>query len=105
MKMAGKMVGVALVAFLGLGALAGCQTPPPRTAAGVGDKAVMCPMCQVVWVETPRQVGKNITTFAREQKMVCPDCTSAVANFFKTGKLKHACKTCGENLIACPLCK
>lgn len=105
MQTAGKLVVSALMGLLGVVVLAGCQTPPAAPVAGVGDKVVMCPKCQMVWVDTPRQIGKNITAFAHEQKMACPDCTSAVANFFKTGHLSHACKTCGGGLAACELCK
>lgn len=35
------------------------------------------------------------------QVMKCPDCENAVAHFFKTGKLEHACSTCGGEFVHC----
>jgi Zn-finger nucleic acid-binding protein len=63
------------------------------------EVAVTCPKCETTWVTRPDTVGK-MTVYRTEKKMSCEDCTSAVANFFKTGKFEHACKTCGE-LTAC----
>lgn len=86
--------------------VAGCASS--GTKAGMepgGDgEVVMCSKCQSVWVTRPHQVGK-VTVYRREKVMECPDCDSAVMNFFKTGKFAHTCKTCGDNLAACPLCK
>lgn len=63
--------------------------------APMKDMAVTCPKCEMTWVQQSHQVGKT-TVYTTEQKMECPDCKSAVANFFKTGKLEHTCKACGE---------
>lgn len=59
------------------------------------EQALSCPKCQKTWVTRPHHTGK-VTTYRTEQSMECEDCTSAVANFFKTGKFEHTCKTCGE---------
>lgn len=63
--------------------------------APVKEMAASCPKCETTWVTRPDTVGK-VTVYRTEKKMKCEDCTSAVANFFKTGKLAHACKTCGD---------
>jgi hypothetical protein len=83
--------------------LSGCST----MGGGKADEpAVMCSKCQTVWVSRPHRVGKSwATVYSRQKKMVCSDCESAAKNFFDTGKLEHTCKTCGTNLVACPLCK
>jgi hypothetical protein len=63
------------------------------------EEAVSCPKCETVWVKEPRQIGK-IKVFVSKKKMNCAECKTAVENFFATGKLEHACKTCGD-LVAC----
>lgn len=67
--------------------------------ANAKDEAVMCPKCEAVWVKEKRTIGK-MTVYVSKKKMTCDDCKSAVENFFATGKLEHACKTCGD-LVAC----
>ncbi len=73
------------------------QSGPPK------EGAVFCDKCEIVMVKVPSYAGpKNqFLTYRKVKKMVCPDCTSAIANFFTTGKLKHKCSTCGGNLIVC----
>ena len=42
------------------------------------------------------------TTIYRDSKtMICPDCTLAIANFWKTGQMKHTCTHCGGALTHC----
>ena len=91
-----KVAGVAL-ASLTFG-LAGCATT--AAVASNDTLAVLCPTCETVWVRRRRQINKT-TFYTTEKKMVCPDCTSAVETFFKTGKLQHTCATCGGNLAPC----
>lgn len=84
--------------------LSGCSSMNAGSKAD--EKAAMCSKCQTVWVSRPHTFGKSqVTSYTKEKKMVCPDCESAVKNFFATGKLEHTCKTCGDNLVACPVCK
>lgn len=86
----------------------GCATTPSNAGAAAGDKeqAIMCAKCQTVWVSRPRQVGVvKFITYRNEKVMECPDCRSAVMNFFTTGKWEHTCNVCGTNLMVCPLCK
>ena len=98
---------------LGLGAgllLVGCQSDNARMApashAMAGD-AVRCETCKTTFVRkaTMNSAGggrsTGVVTYTTEKKMVCPDCKSAVANFFATGKLQHECKACGTNLEIC----
>jgi hypothetical protein len=77
------------------------NAPTPVVQQG---RAAMCAKCQMVWVKQPHQVGRA-TIYSQKQEMRCPDCKSAVANFFTTGKWKHTCKTCGDNLSECAACK
>lgn len=86
------------------GILSGCSS----MSAGnkTDEQAAMCSKCQTVWVSRPHQIGKSQATYyTKEKKMVCPDCESAVKNFFATGNFAHTCKTCGDSLVACPVCK
>ena len=73
------------------------QAEPP--AGG----AVMCDKCKMVMVKVPDPTtSKNPTlTYHDSETMVCPDCKSAMTNFFKTGKLKHTCNHCGGTMTVC----
>ena len=80
-----------------------CQTAPHQTTSGV-----TCSKCQTVWVKSPQPPAAGVTKpgatyyMLKDVKtMICPDCSSAVMNFFKTGKLKHACSHCGGTLTTC----
>jgi hypothetical protein len=64
----------------------------------------MCAKCETTWVRSPHTINKT-TVYRRHKTMACTDCDSAAANFFKTGKFEHTCKTCGDSLSACPACK
>lgn len=67
------------------------------TQAAVSDKAVMCSKCQVTYFQDT--MGKGSPMKYQTSKMECPDCRSAAANYFATGKLEHACKTCGNDAL------
>jgi hypothetical protein len=100
------MLGVVGVAVLSALALAGCQsTSTAQAGPAAATHAVMCSKCQAAWVNTPTRDGRGrIVGYAARREMVCPDCRSAVANFFATGKLEHACKSCGGDMQVCELC-
>ncbi len=83
--------------------VSGCSTTG-GTSSKEEKPAVMCAKCETTWVRTPHTINKT-TVYSRHKQMVCPDCASAAENFFKTGKLEHTCKTCGDSLSACPACK
>lgn len=68
------------------------------------EQAATCAKCQMVWVRRAELINKT-TVYRNEKVMKCPDCKSAVANFFTTGKWQHTCKACGENLSECAVCK
>ncbi len=85
------------VAVLAAGALAGCQsTGESGEALADGTSAVYCAKCQTTWVQRPVSVGtRGAMVYRTEKSMVCPECESTAAAFFKTGKLAHTCKSCG----------
>ena len=96
---------------LGAGAsLVGCQSngnasmPASHTMAG---DAVACDKCEMTWVKTAvmgwegGRKHTGVTGYSMRKKMECPDCKTAVANFFSTGDLKHDCKACGGNMVVC----
>jgi hypothetical protein len=80
--------------------LIGCQTAHP-----LASPAVTCSKCKTVWVKRPYNEGSAKTgtryVLRDEKVMRCPDCESLVETFFKTGKLKHRCVSCGGTLDHC----
>ena len=84
-------------------ALTGCQSTGETSEALVdGTDAVYCAKCQTTWVRNRDTTGGGKSTIYRTEKaMVCADCESAAANFFKTGKLEHTCKSCGGTPSHC----
>ena len=71
--------------------------PSVSQAAPPTSGAVMCDKCKMVMVKVPDPTTSNHDA----QTMVCPDCKSAMENFFKTGKLKHTCSYCGGTMTVC----
>jgi len=99
-----------LASALGLSGLiaAGCQSSSngdPHAGMDMSSQAVMCSKCQVTYVKVPASDsgGKpgRMMAYSTRKVMECPDCKSAAANFFATGKLEHTCKTCGDSLSIC----
>ena len=97
---------------LGLGAtlfFTGCQSDAQRMAPAshaMASDAVACDKCETTWVKvantSPNAGGRpGFTSYSNQKKMVCPDCKSAVSNFFATGEMKHDCKACGGNMTIC----
>lgn len=85
------------------GTLARCTAQQEDVVSGLAaksDQSVLCAKCQTVWVRRSREYGKA-TIYRNEQVMACPDCKSAVANFFATGKWRHTCTACGDQLSKC----
>ena len=71
-------------------------------ATPVDSGAVTCSKCKIVAVKLPTSGPKGQPIFYHDQNvMVCPDCQSAIVNFFKTGKLKHTCSHCGGEMTVC----
>jgi hypothetical protein len=88
----------------------GCQTTPaqpqPSTAAAATTQpvmAVVCTKCEITWVKVPQTQKGRIVGYSTKQAMECPDCRTAVENFFATGKLEHTCKSCGETMQTCEM--
>ncbi len=81
--------------------IAGCESDH-SARAHAGDKAVMCDKCKTVWVSHPGTEGRYVN-YKPDGAMTCPDCKTAVENYFANGTLAHSCSTCGGNLAACDM--
>ena len=85
----------------------GCQTDnkPAQSNPTVSKEGVSCDKCQTTWVQIPNRAagrqGGEVVGYSTQKSHACPDCKSAAENFFATGKLEHACKTCGGNTEVC----
>lgn len=90
---------MSLVAALFL-ASAGCQSTGSGSTTAAETKAIMCDKCKTVFISNPA-AAQRFSFYSPAKAMSCPDCKSAVANYFATGKLEHTCKTCGGDLQPC----
>jgi len=83
--------------------LSSCQTT--GTTAAAPSEAVMCDKCKTVWVTKRENMGApgrfQTTVLRSSEEMTCPDCELAIANFWKTGQMKHSCSHCGGSLVHC----
>jgi hypothetical protein len=67
-----------------------------------GGQGVTCGKCKVTYARSPVTNDKGrLVRYETRQTHECPDCRDAVTNFFATGKLEHACKTCGNTMELC----
>ena len=90
-------------------AATGCESQNAGPAGAkenlVAGDAVSCSKCQVTWVKQPITAGGGkdwrVLGYTSRKSHECPDCRSAVNNFFATGKLEHTCKTCGDAMEVC----
>jgi hypothetical protein len=83
---------------------AGDHATASAAAAAPSTQALACDTCRVTYVQVPVGGGKGspgITGYRSAKRMECPDCKSAAANFFATGKFEHTCKTCGPTMEIC----
>lgn len=90
--------------LLGTGLLAtvfaaGCQSTAPATSSS--SKALTCDKCKVTYVRVPDTAKGRVVGYTTRKEMECPDCKSAAANFFSTGKFQHTCTTCGDSMSVC----
>ena len=97
-----------MAGLLGSGLLlAGCQGAGTRTAdaaSAATTRALACDKCKVTYVQVPNAPVKGapgVVGYRSAKNMECPDCKSAAANFFATGKFEHNCKTCGPSMEVC----
>src|SRR5688572_20025975 len=98
--MFGTKMLLAGLALGGAALLGGCQDTGgghAHKAGAMPEKGVMCAKCQITYFESP--AGKGSPVKYATSKMECPDCKSAVAAYYSTGKLEHACKTCGPDAL------
>ena len=89
------------LALAGRSSEGGAATQPVR--AGVpSTQGVTCSKCQVTYVQVPTNDGKGrFQGYTTRKDMECPDCKTAVENFFETGKLQHACTYCQGTMEVC----
>lgn len=101
LALAGLTLGAGLM-------LAGCQadgksSPDAMTGTQAGQ-GIACDKCKTTWVQVPTTSGKGtISGYSPRSQMVCPECKSAVANMFATGKFEHTCAACGGNISGCAM--
>ena len=82
------------------GNTAGDDRGTPVMAAQGGEQGVTCEKCKVTWTKVPDTGGKGrVVAYKTRRSHECPDCRSAVNNFFTTGKMEHTCKTCGDDAL------
>lgn len=97
-----KTTRAALVAASSMLILSGCASTQPQ--AGTSELAgLMCDKCQSIWVPSKDRGGKPGTyhVYRASRKMVCPQCESTAATFFRTGQLGHTCPGCGGGVTRC----
>ncbi len=99
MKSSIKRLLWAVTCVSGLG-FASCTTVHSEHPTVAGN-AVMCDRCKTTWV-TGAESGGRVTRYTRQKAMVCPDCTTAVQNWMRTGVLKHHCSHCGGHMTCEP---
>ena len=95
-----KIMNVRAVSTLIVSALVtsvvGCVGPRQQP-----ESAIYCPTCRTMWVEMTDFDDPYRMSTVPVERMECPECESAVAHFFKTGKFEHACSTCGDEFVHC----
>jgi hypothetical protein len=93
-----KSILSALLAIVAMASLSSCQT---ASSAGGPTEAVACPKCQMIAYERVGAQNKQVTVL-RGETMTCPDCESAVKNYFTKGMaLRHTCSSCNSKLVHC----
>jgi len=94
---------VRFLSVAGMMALLTILSPQSSFAAPPKDGAVMCDKCKMVMVKVPSMSSAKSPTLVYHdvKTMECPDCHSAMENFFKTGSLKHTCTHCGGTMTVC----
>jgi hypothetical protein len=87
-----------MIALAALLSLVSCQT---TGSSGGPTEAVTCAKCKMVAYERVGTVNKQIAVL-RTEHMTCPDCDSAIKNYFSKGiALRHTCSACGGALVHC----
>jgi hypothetical protein len=102
MKTILKTCCAALVAACFIVILSGCSSMQHQ--AGTSEVAgLMCDKCQSIWVPSVDRGGKPGTyhVYRASRKMICPQCESMAATYFRTGKFSHSCSGCSGNVTHC----
>jgi hypothetical protein len=93
-----KTILSALLAIVAMASLSSCQT---ASSAGGPTEAVTCAKCQMVAYQRVGTTNKQVTIL-RTEHMTCPDCETAIKNYFTKGiALRHTCSSCGSALVHC----
>ena len=102
MKTILKSSRAALVAALSIAVLSGCASMQPQAGTPQAS-GLMCNKCQSIWVPSKNRGGKPVTyhVYRASHKMICPQCESMAATFFRTGTFKHSCPGCGGKVMRC----
>lgn len=93
----------AVLAAAVLSMLGGCTSLQPQS----GNKQVtgiMCDKCQSVWfpkVTPGGKPGSGSLVYRMSRRMLCPECESIAATFFRTGRFEHVCPACRGNITRC----
>jgi len=86
-----------------IGVLSMIAIATPYLNAAPTEGAVMCDKCKIVMVKIaiPGTSKAPLAVYHDTKTMICPDCKSAMENFFTTGSLKHTCTACGGAMTHC----
>ena len=83
--------------------IAGCSSMQPQSAQNQMS-GMMCDKCQTVWFPktTPGgKLGNRHFAYRGSRRMICPECESIAATFFRTGRFTHVCPGCRGNMTRC----
>ena len=93
----------AALATASLIVLTGCTAISPQ-AGTTQMTGIACNKCESVWLPragTGGKPGRGYDVYRASRRMICPQCESAAATFFRTGKFEHKCPGCGGNITRC----
>lgn len=84
-------------------ALLGCKSDASEGLSQPGQPSVVeCSECRTIWIDgSETYYTWAESSYESEARHACPDCKSAVENFFRTGRFTHSCTRCGENIRVC----
>lgn len=96
------MFRVIRTAALGIGMGALLAAYPAAGATAGGEKTRACSKCAVTYVKVAQTDARGrVVRYTSHPHMKCPECKTALQNFFATGKLQHACTHCPAAMETC----
>ena len=98
-----QVASFALLATMGGVAISGCKSPNPGHGVSSDPLLVVeCSECRTIWVDgSDTYYSWGESSYESEERHACPDCRTAVENFFVTGEFRHSCIQCGDNIQVC----